>query len=184
MRSALSDIDWSPIDRGSGDDAATYFMEMLWIVLCTHIPYEQVAIKKKSHPWLNTRCEKAIKRKNDAEGSATFDDTRAECSQILVEEHLKYIAKLKAKISKLKKGSKQWWRLNRQLLNKRSKLSSVPPLREGTAWVNTPNEKTDLFAKTFASKTVLPPETCRLLFLWRARHRTEWLCCVSFTIYG
>jgi len=104
LRSALSDIDWSQIDRGSGDDAATYFMEILWFVLCTHIPYEQVAIKKKSHPWLNTRCEKAIKRKNDAEGSATFDDTRAECSQVLVEDYLKYIAKLKAQISKLKKG--------------------------------------------------------------------------------
>ncbi len=132
---------------------------MLWIALCTHIPYEQVAIEKKSHPWLNTRCENAIKRKNEAEGSATFDETRAQCSQCLVDAHLKYIAKLKTKISKLKKGSKQWWRLNRQLLNKRSKLSSVPPLREGTAWLNTSKEKADLFAKTFASKTALPPET-------------------------
>ena len=48
LRSALAGIDWSPLDRGSGDDAATFFMEMLWTVLCTHIPYEQIVVKKKS----------------------------------------------------------------------------------------------------------------------------------------
>ena len=76
----------------------------------------------------------------------------------MVEEHLKYIAKLKTQIAKLKKGSKQWWRLNRQLLNKRAKLSSVPPLRDGTTWVNTSKDKADLFAKTLSAKTALPPE--------------------------
>jgi hypothetical protein len=50
LRSALAGIDWSPLDRGNGADAATFFMEMLWTVLCTHIPYEQIVIKKKSHP--------------------------------------------------------------------------------------------------------------------------------------
>ena len=44
LRSALAGIDWSPLDRGNGDDAATFFMEMLWTVLCTHIPYEQIVI--------------------------------------------------------------------------------------------------------------------------------------------
>ena len=88
----------------------------------------------------------------------SYDDKRDQCPRIMVEEHLKYIAKLKTQIAKLKKGSKQWWRLNRQLLNKRAKLSSVPPLRDGTTWVNTSKDKADLFAKTFSAKTALPPE--------------------------
>ena len=50
LRSALVDIDWSPMNRGTGDDAATSFMELLWIVLWTHIPFEQVVVKKRSHP--------------------------------------------------------------------------------------------------------------------------------------
>ncbi len=67
LRSALAGIDWSPLDRGNGDDAATFVMEMLLAVLCTHILYEQIVIKRKSHPRLNIRCEKAIKMKNEAE---------------------------------------------------------------------------------------------------------------------
>ena len=104
LRSALAGIDWSPLDRGNGDDAATFFMEMLWAVLCTHIPYEQIVIKKKSHPWLNIRCEHAIKMKNEAEGAMSYDDKRDQCSRIMVEEHLKYIAKLKIQIAKFKKA--------------------------------------------------------------------------------
>ena len=86
------------MNRGTGDDAATFFMEMLWTVLCTHIPFEQIVVKKRSHPLLNRRCENAIQTKNDAEGTAWYDDKRDQCSRIMVKEHLKYTAKLEEEI--------------------------------------------------------------------------------------
>jgi len=82
---------------------------------------------------MNLRCENAIKAKNDADGSPSFDTQRDLCTRVLTEEYQKHLLELKTKIATLKKGSKQWWRLNRELLEKKSKCSSIPPLRDGTA---------------------------------------------------
>ena len=65
---------------------------------------------------------------------------------------------LRAKIATLKRGSKQWWSLNRELLNKKAKISSIPPLRDGPNWLADPKEKANLFAKTFSDKAKLPAE--------------------------
>ena len=45
LTNALVSADWSAIDRGTANDAVTYFVEFLWTILCTHIPYETVVIK-------------------------------------------------------------------------------------------------------------------------------------------
>ena len=84
--------------------------------------------------------------------TSSFDEARTKCAAVLTEEHQKYIAALRLKISALSKGSKAWWRLNRELLSKRSKCSSIPPLRDGETWLNESKKKADLFAKTFAAK--------------------------------
>ena len=44
------------------------------------------------------------------------------------------------------------------MLSKKTKCSSIPPLRDGTKWVNDPKDKADLFAKTFDTKANLPDE--------------------------
>ena len=69
------------------------------------------------------------------------------------------------KKTQLKKGSKQYWRLNRELLCKKCRCSSIPPLRDGTLWVNSSKDKADVFDKTFAAKAVLPDESVDCLFL-------------------
>ena len=58
----------------------------------------------------------AIKDKNEAEGTEDFNERRNKCATIIAEEYQKYLQKLKERISSLKKGSKQWWKLNRELL--------------------------------------------------------------------
>ncbi len=107
---------------------------------------------------MNARCENSIAAKNSAEGHASFEDQREKCAGVLAEEHQKYVATLKEKISKLKKGSKQYWRLNRELLCKKGECSSIPPLRDGTLWVNSSKDKAAIFAKTFADEAVLADE--------------------------
>ena len=89
LNAALERTDWSPLKRGCAEDAITYFMEILWATLCTHIPYEEVVITKKSHPWLNARCETAVREKNAAEGTDHFDEKRTHCSQVIAEEYQK-----------------------------------------------------------------------------------------------
>ena len=75
---------------------------------------------------------------------------------------------MRAKIADLRKGSKAWWRLNREPLNKKAKYSSSPPMRNGADWVNGAKEKANLFAKTFDSKAVLPEETVDCPFFGHA----------------
>ena len=132
LKDSLKKIDWTALKKGSADDAAKYFLEMLWFTLCNHIPYEEVSIHKRSHPWLNQKCEEAINAKNAAESTENYAEMRQKCTEVLTGEYQKHLAQLKDKISNLKKGSKEWWRLNRELLDKKSKCSSIPPLRTET----------------------------------------------------
>ena len=56
-------------------------------------------------------------------------------------------------------SSKQWWKVSRQLLNRKTKASTIPSLKNGAGtWINNPVEKANLLAQTFQSKCVLPPE--------------------------
>ena len=113
LNEKLNSTDWSPLRQGTANDAARFFMEILWISLCSFIPYEKVKFQKKSHPWINSRCEEAIRRKNAAEGTPQFHAMQQQCTSALAEEYHQYLKKLKEKITSLEKGSKQWWKLNR-----------------------------------------------------------------------
>ena len=106
-------------------------------------------ITKQSHPWLNQECIDMISRKNAAEGTEFYEALRDQCAQLLKESYHTYVTKLKTRISKLKKNDKQWWSLNRELLNRKSRVSALPPLRtqDGT-WVTDSKTKADLFAHT------------------------------------
>ena len=105
--------------------------------------------------------------KNLAETSPNFDLARKQCAEILAEEYQNYLKKLKDRIANLKKGSKQWRRLNRELLDKKTKCSSIPPLRDGDMWINDSKGKANLFAKTFLEKSKLPEEYVDCIYVGR-----------------
>ena len=67
--------------------------------------------RKDSHPWINDRCENAIRAKNESEGSSSFDAKRWQCTMILAEEHRKYIQNLKERMMALPKSDKLWFPL-------------------------------------------------------------------------
>ena len=106
----------------------------------------------------NQRCQQAIEPKNAAEGSSQFEEKRKECAQTLKEEYQAHVASLKRKLAGLPKGSKAWWRTNKELLEKKCKLSSIPPLRQNDQWISSSKEKANAFANTFQEKDVLPEE--------------------------
>ena len=81
-----------------------------------------------------------------------------ECKKTLAEEYQAYLQELRKKLAALPKGSKRWWKLNRELLQKKAKISSMPPLRDGTNWLDDAKMKADHLAATMAKKATLPPE--------------------------
>jgi len=99
-----------------------------------------------------------IARKNQSEGTDNFPVDSAACSETLREERSKYVEKLKAKLAELPRCSKQWWRINRELLHRKANVSAIPPLRDGTNWLLDAKAKAHTFAKNFSFKNQLPEE--------------------------
>ena len=102
--------------------------------------------------------KKQYNEKNDAENSEAFASEQKRCAEVLAEERIRHVQMLKQKLSTLPKSSKQWWRINRELLNRKGNLSSIPTLRVDDKWLSDAREKANVFARTFASKSVLPPD--------------------------
>ena len=90
LNKELTSTDWMFLKEGTAEEASKQFMEKLWIILCSFIPYEEVDFKKRSHPWLNSKCEEAIQNKNAAEGSELFAEKQKKCATIISEEFQKY----------------------------------------------------------------------------------------------
>ena len=158
LENELSEVDWSSLQSGTAQDAANLFLDILWTLLIKHIPRKRIKSKHSSHPWLNSRCRAAIIQKNQAEGKDHYKVVQEQCSQVLREERANYVEVLKAKLAALPKCSKQWWRINRELLHRTANMKNIPPLRDGVNWLTDAKAKADLFAKTFSSKSDLPPE--------------------------
>ena len=160
IKEALSNWNWQKLNEGFVDDAVNYFYEILQLHMKKYIPFRAFHEKKMSHPWINARCEQAIASKNSSEHKSTeeFKTAQLECSRILGEEHDRYIESLRARISGLKKGSKQWWRLNRELLDKRAKTTSMPPLKVNGSWITESKAKADAIANKLQSKAELRDE--------------------------
>ena len=94
------------LDRGTAEDALTYFLEMLGLCLQKHSPYRKTVQQKKSHPWLNENCEEAISKKNAAEGKPNFAAVQASCAEVLAKDYHLYLTMLKEKIASSKRWSK------------------------------------------------------------------------------
>ena len=55
---------------------------------------------------------------------------RVACAFVLNNVYHEHMFGLKYKIDRLEKSDRQCWRLNRELLGKKSIISNVPPLRD------------------------------------------------------
>ena len=157
MKCILKACSWHRLRQGSVNEAFDYFMDLLMSLCHKYIPSTTIQIQNQTHPWLTQACAEAIEAKNQATAGADFTAARDKCATVLNNAYKEYTAKLKARIAQLPRGSKQWWSLNRELLNKKARLSSVPPLRDSNGlWLMEPKAKADLFASTWHSKSTLP----------------------------
>ena len=164
LRQALKHADWHRFldEQGtkySSDESVQRFCDFLVETCEQHIPKKRITSKVKDHPWMDETCYAAIEAKCLATGTDEFRVREAECSEVLKAAFLKYQSELRTRILNLSKASKEWWRLNRELLNRRSKHSTIPPLKTSDGrWVLDPGEKANLLATTFQSKSKLPED--------------------------
>ena len=84
---------------------------------------------------LNEEIQKAIKRKNDIEGSDSYQEACDLCTSLISEARKEYTDKIKKKLVSLPKSSKQWWSINRMLLHKKAKLMSSSIFKEGRGMI-------------------------------------------------
>jgi len=129
LRCELKCFDWTLLQRGTVNEAVDLFMDVLTSLYETYIPQSVAHVQKQSHPWLDDKCSQAIRAKNLAEGSDSYERLRDQCAAAIKGSYQSYVTRLKGEIQKLPKGSKRWWALNRQLLSKKSRVTSIPPLK-------------------------------------------------------
>ena len=94
------------------------------------------------HPWLTERCKRLIRQKHQAESTLAYPSLRTQCSAAIVEAHSQYIARTKAKLERLPRDSKKWWKFSASLMDKSSMQIGVPALRdEHNEWKLDPVDK-------------------------------------------
>ena len=142
------------------DDAAAHVSKVIMDVLRKNVRHKKSTVYISTHPWLNDRCRAAIEAKTAAKGTVNEHQARDECSQVLCEEHSKFVERTKTKLRELKSSAKQWWKLSNSLQGKGKTSHGVQPLKrsDGT-WARTAPDKATLLSDTFLEKSRLPADT-------------------------
>jgi len=151
--------DWSSLERIDPDEGASFLTETILQYARDCIPVKWICEKKSEHPWLNEKVLDLVQAKNDAESSALEAEALRACSEGILSEYQAWVAKTRDEISRLRRGSKQWWAKTRSLLAKSQKSTSIPALKNDEGqWVREAPQKANLFAATFSSKYKMPDE--------------------------
>ena len=157
IRAEISSVDWSFFNRLTVDTGTTEFMRILLRILDRAIPKRIISSNTEKHPWLNERCLELIQRKRAAEGTPAYGDAARACSVGILFEYHAYIDGIRVKFRCLRRGSKAWWRLASEIMNRKSGRSGVPALqRDNGTWERTAAGKAQLLADAFNARFFLP----------------------------
>jgi len=153
----LASADWRWLDEVGPTEGAQALTNLILQAARRHIPTRWVVERKVAHPWLNERCLELVAERVRVAGSDLEPEAAAQCSAGILEEYFKYVARCRTKLRELRRGSKQWWRLSRELMCKAPGSSCTPALKDSAGeWVVDAVGKADLFATTFEKKFWLP----------------------------
>ena len=154
VRRALVAEDWRVMDFMTVDEAERHLHQRICGIMGLYIPQRTITERKSVHPWVNERCLEAIRTKNECSEDLTA--AAAACSQVLFEEYLAHVQRMKDKLLREKRGSKQWLEISNEIMQKTCQPSAIPALKSSEGWVLAPKGKSDLFAETFAAKLGVP----------------------------
>ncbi len=155
LKRVLGDHDWTPMfSENNPDKAALEFSEFLLSTAKRFIPLKVVRDKPYKHPWIDDTCRRLLREKHEAIGTPGFPAVRDRCTAGFRDAQARFLASTKEKLRK--SGSKDWWKLTRDLLAKATGKENIPPLRADDVWAKDPVSKATLLSATFASKSRLP----------------------------
>ena len=159
LRSEISAFEWSSLLIPNAVDSFVVSVCDQLSALCSkHIPTKVISVHSGQHPWLDDSCHRAIEAKCAASGTPEFHHLERTCSAVLTVSFRAYQQQLRQSLSSLPKASKEWWKVSRELLNRKSKVSTIASLKdESGMWVLDPKDKANLLARKFQSKCILPP---------------------------
>ena len=159
LRCTLGATDWQQFFTDDGvDEAVANFSSYLDRLATRFIPRKTITTKPKEHPWLDEACFAAVEAKCLATGTDEFLEKERICSDVLTVAYLRHQRELRERLLGLGYSSKEWWRVNRELLNRKTKVSTIPSLKDDLGqWILSPIEKANLLARKFEAKCVLPP---------------------------
>ncbi len=112
-------------------EVAEKFTETILRKAKEFISYRPARFHKSSHPWVNGKVMDAIECKCKAYGTPGFPAAAERCRQVLVDEYKAYRQRTREKLSSLPRGSKAWWRHDRELLDRKAEISSIRTAFEG-----------------------------------------------------
>jgi hypothetical protein len=129
LTNALSLEDWSWICDCNANEAAQRLTDEILTHARKFIPRRIIQERRSTHPWINDRVVQLVQQKKAAEGTGYENEAKGQCSAGILEEYGKYVGKERDVLKALPRGRKQWWAKSRQLLQKRSAISSIPALK-------------------------------------------------------
>ena len=171
----LHEEDWSQISRMTPDMGAQTLSDTLMRHAGCCIQKKNVVEKKSTHPWLNDVVVCAIADRRDAEGTPSEAEAARECSKTVMTEYNKWVCNVHDDLVTTKRGSKAWWKKQRQLQLQKQKCSSIPALKKLDGdWVGDSQGKADLLAETLSSKYSLPEQSVNEYSELKPRH-LQWI---------
>ena len=93
---------------------------------------------------MTDECKRAVERKNLLEGTDDFKQATTECTATIARAFSAHREQLKLKLKSPPKSSKEWWKINRELLNNAVPRESIPALQNIEPMDTRPGEQIEL----------------------------------------
>ena len=145
--------DFCFLDVDFPNHGGTRLTQIIIDAMTKFIPRRVLVERKSTHPWMNSKVLRAVAFKQNASGTTAELEASKACSEVILTEFKKFVDSTRDRLHSIRRGSKQWWGLARQLLNQRSKSSNIPALKTSAGqWIMDPHGKSVELASCFASK--------------------------------
>ena len=157
----MRDVPWEDIFKLGDSTAASEFCEWVQVGIDVYIPHRKYQVIPHSSPWFSAACSAAIvhsshffrlyQQNKSSESKVKFRQASNRCKRVLEAAKLAYATKTKQSITSQKLGSRDFWRIAYNVLNKGK--SALPPLFIGPEVLSSASDKAKLFAKKFSKNS-------------------------------
>ena len=159
LNNELSEMDFSFMNAVSTSSSADTFTNILLCTARKYISQRTLVNVTSSHPWLSHRAREAILKKHHAVNTDVYPQACKDCSNVLYEEFGSYILRCKTRLANLPRGSKQYWKLLKEVSSGIERKVAIPALQKANGeWTRSSVDKAQLFATCFRDKSQLPAE--------------------------